>query len=98
MELLGAVTEALSDWSAAVGSAVQQAQLAASTQQRGPSVGTVFELHQSDIWLPAAACRLLECLQNEAVWAHADKKKLLDSLSQLFQQVLSVGVQARRPS
>lgn len=46
-----------------------------------------FELHESSIWLPAAATTLLACMENPSLRRAVATRPLLDVLGQLAQQV-----------
>jgi hypothetical protein len=92
-ELLGAIADALSDWSAAVGRAGQQLQqqLRCSTQQPAEPLGTASDLHETGIWLPAAASNLLARLQLLLYSGSAvDELQLHGVLAILLRKVLSI--------
>ena len=74
---------ALSDCSAAVGSAVQQ------QQQPAKRLAAASELHERSIWLPAAGGSLLLLMREHPLYSRiADTRQLLDTLGQLLQEVL----------
>ena len=90
IELLRALIDALSDCSAAVGSAVQQQQrLAGNKQQPGELVTKASELHERSMWLPAAAGSLMLLMGEHMLYGRVGStQQLLDILGQLLQEVL----------
>ena len=86
IELLHAITSALSDWSASVSRAMQQ-QRWGNKKQRNQLLDTVSELRETGIWLPAAAGNLLSCMREYKLYDMADGQQLLYSLGQLLRRV-----------
>jgi hypothetical protein len=87
-QLLRAIVDALAEWSADVGKAIQQHQQTSGAQQTAQLHHAASALHESSIWLPAAADFLLLCMQHADLWSAADRRQLLDIVGQLLRQVL----------
>ena len=82
--------DALAEWSADVARAIQQHQQQSSIQPPAQLQNAAAVLHESSIWLPAAADFLLLCMQHADLWSAADRRRLLDILGQLVRHVLRV--------
>ena len=93
VELLRAVADALSGWSAAVGRAVQQRQQQQQINniwQPALHSDAALQLHEASTWLPAAACSLLISMQQLQFSSAVKKRQLLHTLGRLLQEVLSM--------
>jgi hypothetical protein len=91
IDLLYATTDTLSGWSALVGKSQQQQQQHQQHQQQQQQAVlrqlATDDLHQSSIWLSAAAGTLLLCLQKPSMRRAIDAPQLLFILGQLAHQV-----------
>ena len=86
IELLRAIADALSEWSADVSKAAQQA--ASGTPQPARPLDMASDLHELSIWLPAAAGSLLGCMHDLLESNTVDMGLMLDTLGQLVRKVL----------
>jgi hypothetical protein len=92
MELLPATADALADWSAAVGKAIEQhqmqPQLTNSGQRQSQPNEAVSRLHATTAWLQMAVCSLLLCVREQRVCVNVNKQHLLDIIVQLLRKVV----------
>ena len=86
LELLEAISDALADWSATVGRAVQR--LTTSTRQPALQQDAAAELHETRTWLLLAAGSMLQCMWSEVLYSKVHEQQLLDTLGQLLRRVL----------
>ena len=85
LDLLQAISDALSDWSGAVSRAAQQQP--GSGRQPAMSQDEAAELHETSFWLLLAAASLLLCMWKEALCSRVHERQLLDTLGQLLRRV-----------
>ena len=86
LDLLEAIADALADWSATVGRAVQR--LTTSTRQPALQQDAAAELHETRTWLLLAAGSMLQCMWSEMLYSKVHERQLLDTLGQLLRRVL----------
>jgi hypothetical protein len=85
LDLLQAISDALSDWSGAVSRAAQQQP--GGGRQPAMSRDEAAELHETSFWLLLAAASLLLCMWQEALCSRVHPRQLLDTLGQLLRRV-----------
>ena len=85
LDLLQAISDALSDWSGAVSRAAQQQP--GSGRQPAMSQDEAAELHETSFWLLLAAASLLLCMWSEALCSRVHERQLLGTLGQLLRRV-----------
>ena len=85
LDLLQAISDALSDWSGAVSRAAQQQP--GSGRQPAMSQDEAAELHETSFWLLLAAASLLLCMWKEALCSRVHERQLLGTLGQLLRRV-----------
>ena len=83
VELLRATTDSLSEWSALIERTDKRQQLAKLRE-------ISRALHESSIWLSAAAGTLLLCLQHASICHAVDKRQVLSASGQLIYKVLVI--------
>ena len=81
LNLLLAISDAFSDWSAGVGKMVQY--LTGGVLEHADLPNIVFGMHEASFWLPLATGSLVLCMLEHQIWDDVGRRQLLDTLGQL---------------
>lgn len=82
LNLLLAISDALSDWSSGAGKMLQYSTGGVLEHADLPNI--VFGMHEASFWLPQATGSLMLCMLEHQIWDNVGRRQLLDTLGSLF--------------